>query len=109
MPDNLSSYFYVFLTIAFTVYNQIVSKWQVTAAGTFPTNTIDKLWFLFRLLLNPWIVSTFAGVFLAGLAWMAAMTQLPLSNAYPIFVSFTFVFVVLLSSFFLRRHSRYPR
>lgn len=109
LPDKLSSYFYVFLTVVFTVYGQIVNKWQVNAAGTLPTNTVDKLWFLFRFLLNPWVISAFVGAFFASLAWLVAMTKLPLSYAYPVFISSTFLLVVLSSSIFFKETLTLPR
>ncbi|MDN5836061.1 MAG: EamA family transporter [Nitrosospira sp.] len=91
------SYFYIFLTIIFTVYGQIVLKWQVIGAGDFPEDYSDKLLFIMRLLLNPWVISGFLAAFLASLTWMAAMTKLELSHAYP-FMSLNFVFVIILSS-----------
>lgn len=91
------SYFYIFLTIAFTVYGQVVLKWQMIGIGDFPENLSDKVMFLLRLLLNPWVISGFLAAFLASLAWMAAMTKLELSHAYP-FMSLNFVFVIILSS-----------
>jgi len=94
----MMSYFYIFLTIAFTVYGQIVLKWQMIGVGDFPENSLDKILFLTRLLLNPWVISGFLAAFLASLAWMAAMTKLELSHAYP-FMSLNFVFVIILSSF----------
>ena len=91
------SYFYIFLTIAFTVYGQIVLKWQVIGAGAFPQTFSEKMFFLARLLLNPWVMSGFFAAFLAALSWMAAMTKLDLSHAYP-FMSLNFVLVIILSS-----------
>jgi multidrug transporter EmrE-like cation transporter len=60
---------------------------------------MDKIIFLLRLLLNPWVISSFFCAFLASLSWMAAMTTLPLSYAYP-FMSFSFVLVLSLSAIF---------
>jgi multidrug transporter EmrE-like cation transporter len=91
------SYFYVACTILLTVYAQIIIKWQVLGAGELPAEPADKLWFLARLLVNPWVVSALAGLLVATLTWMAAMTRLELSHAYP-FVSFAFVLVVLCSA-----------
>jgi multidrug transporter EmrE-like cation transporter len=90
------SYVYVFLSILLTVYGQIVIKWQVIAAGSFPADPAGKARYLLGLLLNPWVLSAFAGAFLASLTWMAAMTRLPLSHAYP-FMSLAFVLVMVLS------------
>ncbi len=93
------NYLYVFATIILTVYGQIVIKWQAVNAGAFPVNFTDKLWFLFKLLLNPWIISAFIAAFLAALAWMAAMTKFDLSHAYP-FMSLAFILVLIFSGLF---------
>jgi len=90
-------YFYVALTIAFTVYGQLALKWQMNLAGAAPELGADKFWFLARLLLNPWVLSAFASAFLASFSWMAAMTRLDLSHAYP-FMSANFVIVLLLGA-----------
>ncbi|MGQ9746098.1 MAG: EamA family transporter [Dissulfurimicrobium sp.] len=90
------SYFYLFLTIILTVYGQIAIKWQVINAGPFPAGVSEKFLFLFHLLLNPWVISALMAVFLASVSWMAAMTRLQLSYAYP-FMSFTFILVMVLS------------
>ncbi|WP_382400327.1 EamA family transporter [Lentibacillus salinarum] len=89
-------YLYIFGTILFTVYGQIVLKWQMDQAGTLPESLWDKMTFLLQLLLNPWILSGFAAAFLAALCWMAAMTKFNISYAYP-FMSLSFVLVFLLS------------
>ena len=91
------SYLFVFITIFLTVYSQIVIKWQVVAAGTFPLETPDRLWFLAKLLINPWVISALAAGLLAVVSWMAAMTKLELSHAYP-FMSLAFVLVLVLSA-----------
>ena len=93
------SYIYVFFTIILTVYGQLVIKWQVVNAGSFPDDLVAKLLFLMRLFLSPWVLSAFFAAFLASLTWMAAMTKLELSHAYP-FVALSFVLVMVLSGVF---------
>lgn len=95
------NHLYIFLTIIFTVYGQIVIKWQVNNAGAFPSDITEKFLFLGKLLLNPWVISGFTSVFLASLSWMAAMTKFPLSYAYP-FMSLAFVLVLFLSALFFQ-------
>jgi multidrug transporter EmrE-like cation transporter len=90
---------YILLTILFTVYGQIVIKWQVNASGPLPIELSEKILFLLGLLLNPWVISGFACAFLASLSWMAAMTRFQLSYAYP-FVSLTFVLTIICASIF---------
>jgi multidrug transporter EmrE-like cation transporter len=92
-------YFYVIGTVLLTVYGQLVIKWQVSEAGSMPEATPEKLLFLARLLLNPWIITGLAAAFVAAVFWMAAMTKLPLSHAYP-FMSLAFVLVMVGSAAF---------
>jgi multidrug transporter EmrE-like cation transporter len=102
------SYAYLASAILLMVYCQLVIKWQVMGAGTFPDAAGDKLWFLARLLLNPWVVSALAAAFLAALAWMAALTKLDLSHAYPI-MSLSFALVVLASAWLLQEPLTVPK
>lgn len=99
MPRSFD-YLYIFATIAFTVYGQLILKWRIRSFGPLPIDTTDKLKFLISLLFDPAIFSGFAAAFLASLAWMAAMTEFDLSHAYP-FMSLNFVFVLLLSGWLL--------
>jgi multidrug transporter EmrE-like cation transporter len=91
------SYLYVLLTILLTVYGQLVIKWQVLRAGPFPESGTEKLMFLLQLLANPWVISAFIAALVASVSWMAAMTRLPLSHAYP-FMSLGFVLILIFSA-----------
>lgn len=97
---NWMGFLFIALTVAFTVYGQMIIKWQVNLAGEFPPETWDKVIFILRLLLNPWVISSFAAAFAASLFWMAAMTQFELSFAYP-FMSTSFIIVMILSIMFM--------
>lgn len=90
------SYFYLACTVLLTAYGQIVIKWQVLGAGAFPEKVGEQMLFLARLLINPWIISALAAALLAGVIWMAVLTKLHLSHAYP-FLSIIFVLVPLAS------------
>ncbi|MEO8870307.1 MAG: EamA family transporter [Granulicella sp.] len=96
--SNLSAYLLVLMTVACTVYGQLIIKWHVLAAGKFPAAMPERIRFMAALLVNPWIISAFVAAFLASLTWMAAMTKLPISQAYPL-NSMTFIFVVLCGGF----------
>lgn len=100
MIQRMIDYVYIFSTIGFTVYGQLVMKWRISQFGSLPEGSTDKLKFLFSLLFDPFILSGFSAAFLASLAWMAAMTKFELSHAYP-FMSLNFVVVLLLSSLLL--------
>ena len=93
-------YLYIFATLGFTVYGQLILKWRIAQFGPLPAESVDKLKFLLGLLFDPAIFSGFAASFLASLAWMAAMTKFDLSHAYP-FMSLNFVVVLLLSGWLL--------
>lgn len=90
------AYLYIFGTIVFTVYGQLVMKWRIAMYGNLPELFAEKLVFLIKLLLDPFILSSFFAAFLAALCWMAAMTKFELSHAYP-FMGLNFVLVFILS------------
>ena len=83
-------------TVLFTVFGQIVLKWQVSKAGRLPAGFFDKVGFLLGVMWNPWILGGIGAGFLAFLCWMAAMTKFELSYAYP-FMSLSFLLVLILS------------
>lgn len=95
---NWIAYALVLTTVVLTVYGQFVLKWQVTRAGGLPDSLHDKGWYVFRLLMNPWVISAFAAAFVAAIAWIMALSKLPLSHAYPM-TALTFVLVVFGSAF----------
>lgn len=62
-----------------------------------PTTFSQKIPFLIKLLLNPWVMSGMVAGFCALVCWLAAMTKFDLSYAYP-FMSLAFVLVLILSA-----------
>jgi drug/metabolite transporter (DMT)-like permease len=86
------SYAYVAVSISLMVYCQLVIKWQV--AGALSEGAVSRLGLAIGLLINPWVVSALAAALLAAVSWMAALTKLELSHAYPL-VSLSFVAVML--------------
>jgi drug/metabolite transporter (DMT)-like permease len=97
---DIAGHGYIALTLLFTVYGQLVLKWQMSKVGPLPVAPFDKVGFLLEQMLHPWILSGFVAAFVASLGWMAAMTRFELSYAYP-FMSLAFVIVVVFSSIFL--------
>ena len=78
------AYLYILGTIIFTVYGQLILKWRIPFYGSLPVSFFDKILFLFKLLLDPFIFSGFAAAFIASFFWMAAVTnKIELSRAYP--------------------------
>lgn len=89
-------YFYIFGTIAFTVYGQLVLKWRVAQCGELPPELSEKLVYLLKLFLDPFLISGLASAFIASLFWIMAMTKFEISYAYP-FMSLAFVLVLIFS------------
>ena len=99
ITEGTAGFVYVFGSILFTVYGQIVVKWQVGKAGALPAALSERVAFLLSLILNPWILTGMLAGFFALVCWLAAMTKFELSYAYP-FMSLAFVFVLVLSAVF---------
>jgi drug/metabolite transporter (DMT)-like permease len=78
-------YFYIFATLFFTVYGQLILKWRLTQLKfALPdVSFIEKLVSLIKLIFDPFIFSGFASAFIASLFWMAAMTKFQITEAYP--------------------------
>jgi multidrug transporter EmrE-like cation transporter len=91
------AYFFVAGTVVMTVYGQLIIKWQTGKAGVFPNGTGERLRYLLHFGLSPWVISSFAAAVVAAVCWIAALSQLDLSRAYP-FVSASFVLVLILSA-----------
>ena len=90
------SYFFIAMTILLTVYGQLILKWQVGVHGQLLSAPLQPLNIL-QLLLKPWVISAFVAAFGASLFWMAAISRLPLSKAYP-YMALNFVFVLVLAA-----------
>ncbi|MCM2265583.1 MAG: EamA family transporter [Desulfuromonadales bacterium] len=102
------SYYYVAATIILTVYGQVVIKWQAGKVGVLLTEDGVSFSLLLRLVFNPWVLSGLLAAFFASLSWIAAMTRLPLSHAYP-FMSLAFVLVMFLSALFFHEPLTWPK
>jgi multidrug transporter EmrE-like cation transporter len=95
--ETITGFAYVLGSVLFTVYGQIIVKWQVSKAGALPASLSERIPFLLGLIFNPWILSGIFAGFCALVCWLAAMTKFELSYAYP-FMSLAFVFVLVLSA-----------
>lgn len=95
--EGIAGFAYVLGCVLFTVYGQIIVKWQVAKAGALPATLSEKIPFLLTLIFTPWILSGILAGFFALVCWLAAMTKFELSYAYP-FMSLAFVFVLVLSA-----------
>ena len=97
----MNHYFYIFFTLLFTVYGQLILKWRLSNLKVIlPELVTDKLIYLIKLVLDPFIFSGFIAAFIASLFWMAAMTKFEITYAYP-FMSLAPALVFLLGVFVL--------
>ncbi len=96
----MKDYLYIFGTILFTVYGQIVLKWRLSLRGSMPEDGIGKVKFLAGAFLDPFILSGFLSAFIASIFWMAAMTKFEITYAYP-FMSLSPALVFLVGVFVL--------
>jgi len=95
--EGIAGFAYVLGSVLFTVYGQIIVKWQVAKAGALPASLSEKVPFLLNLIFNVWVLTGILAGFLALVCWLAAMTKFELSYAYP-FMSLAFVLVLILSA-----------
>lgn len=100
MNSRFIDHAYIFSTILLTVYSQMIMRWQVGLAGELPADLAGKMYFIGRLLINPWILSGVVATFLSGISWMLAMTKFDVSYAFP-FVSLNFLLVLGASAYLL--------
>jgi multidrug transporter EmrE-like cation transporter len=103
-----SAYIFVAATVLFTVYGQLIIKWQTGKAGEFPTGSSARVNYLTHFLINPWVISSLLSAVIAAFAWIAALSKLELSRAYP-FVSASFVLVLILSALVFNESLSLPK
>lgn len=96
------AYFFILLTILLTAYGQLMLKWQVSLHPQVLTTPLSFS-ALASLLLKPWVISAFCAAFCASVFWMAALTKLPLSKAYP-FTALSLPLVAVSATLFFREH-----
>lgn len=89
---HVFSWLMVAATVLLTTYGQLVLKWQVMKSADPPLQLMADWPPLLQLLFRPWVISALAAAFLASLCWMAAMSRLELSRAYP-FMALNFLLV----------------
>jgi len=97
-----TGYFYILGTILFTVLGQLILKWRISSYGSLPEATMEKLFFLLKLLYDPFILSGFIFAFISAIFWMATMTRYDLSQAYPIVIAGLAIFTSIVAIIILR-------
>lgn len=95
-------YLYIFATLFFTVYGQIILKWRINKMHwTLSQGSLgDMAVQYFKFLFDPVILSGFISAFIASLFWMAAMSKFEITQAYP-FMSLAPAIVFLLGVWLL--------
>lgn len=101
MSGKLMAHLYLAATIVLSVYSQMIMKWRMCgrfAGLKIPDGVWPKMVTFVTVLFDPFVTSGLIATFVSGLCWMATMSKLEISYAYP-FTSLGFVAVVLLSAF----------
>lgn len=99
MNGRLIAHLYLISTIVLSVYSQLIMKWRISghfAELKLPDGVLPKIGVMFTVLFDPFVFTGLVATFASGLCWMATMSKLEISYAYP-FTSLGFVAVVLLS------------
>lgn len=98
----MTGYLYIFLTLIFTAFGQLILKWRLTSVSfELPSaGLLAKFEMIVRLLIDPYVFSGLAAAFIASLTWMAALSKFELSFAYP-FMALNFILVPILGMYFL--------
>ncbi len=97
----MNPYLYIFGTLLFTVYGQIILKWRLLSLKVeLPDALGDKIQYLVKLIFDPFVFSGFVSAFIASLFWMAAMTKFEITKAYP-FMSLAPALVFVIGMLFL--------
>lgn len=92
---------YVAPTVLLIVYSQLVVKWRLPLLGALPAAGLDKVGYLLKALLDPYIASAFIATFLGSLTWLVAISKIPLNVGLPVYYGLTFIFVNLGSAWLL--------
>ncbi|MGI8729160.1 MAG: EamA family transporter [Solirubrobacteraceae bacterium] len=93
------AYLFIALTILLGVYGQLVIKWRVGQLDAFPGGMGERVRYIAGFALDPWVLTAMVGALVAAGCWVAALSRLSLSEAYP-FVSASFVLVMIASAIF---------
>ena len=96
---RIIDHLYLFSAIALAVYSQCIIRWKIGLAHNIPEGFFEKMRFIVGFLWEPWVASSIAATFIAGIFWIAALSKFELNYAYPwmamIFIIMTYVGVVL--------------
>ncbi len=92
---------YVGPTVLLVVYTQLIIKWRIASLGVLPIGNLDKIIFLLKALLDPYIASAFISAFIGSLTWIAAISKIPLNVGFPAYYGLTFSLIIFGSAWLL--------
>ena len=100
MNNNIIGFVYLFTALAANVTSQLLIKWRVSnhivSLLPLPDKIFDKFIFVLKILIDPFIFSACLLTLTGGLLWIATMTKMEISYAYP-FTMLGFIAVLVLS------------
>lgn len=99
---------FLLLYILFTVASQIIMRWRVGPSSDAATDAMSRFQFVVSMLLTPWVWGAILCTFLAGVAWMLALTRFELTYAFP-FTGVSFVLILLAGAFLFGEHVSFAR
>ena len=91
-----SGYFYVMVTVTFTVIGQLLVKAGMLRVASSLSQGSQSFAIIFAAFLEPLVVSGLACAVLAAVFWFPAVARLPISIAYP-FMALSIVLVLALA------------
>src|SRR3989339_1925639 len=95
-------YLYIFATVLFALFAQLTLKWRVLKLGAVPNDANGILHYFVTAFLDPYIILSFAGFFIAALFWIIALSKFDLNYAYPIVLCVSILSVFFCSSLFFK-------
>lgn len=96
-----SALLYVLLTIIGTVAGQLMLKSGMIQVGQIPSDAKDYIPFFLKAFTNFRVIFSLILAVIAAMGWMAALSKLKLSYAYP-FMASTFAVVLVFSHFLFK-------
>jgi drug/metabolite transporter (DMT)-like permease len=91
-----SGYFFISLTVAFTVIGQLLVKAGVAKVLSTSAEPLALSRLIVAALLNPAVISGLICALIAAISWFPAVSRLPISVAYP-FMALSIVLVLFLA------------
>ncbi|QJW85473.1 hypothetical protein HK414_25650 [Ramlibacter terrae] len=93
MDLNIASKYWLILPIALLVtFGQLLAKWR-SGTGGYAAGGGELQTFL-RLVTDPVMIAAYGAGFIANVGWLYALTKLPLTIAFPVYMGVTFLFVL---------------